>query len=105
MNYSKYYYKKDKEHNPNQKAVALSYQKGDIAPQVIAKGQGYVAEKMLEVGSENKVPIIQDQKLVEELTRVDLGENIPKELYQVVAQVLVFVSNMDKKEEYRTYGK
>lgn len=105
MNYSNYNYKKNKEHNPNQKAVALSYQKGDAAPQVTAKGQGYVAEKMLEVGSKNDVPIIQNKELVNELTKVDLGENIPPELYKVVAEILVFVSNMDKQEEYRRYGK
>lgn len=96
---------KNKEHNPNQKAVALSYTPGDVAPTVVGKGEGYLAEKIIEVGEESKVPIVQDRKLVEELTRIDLGENIPLQLYQVVAEVLVFVSNLDTIEEYKRYGK
>jgi flagellar biosynthesis protein len=95
----------NKKHNPNQKAVALSYNKGDVAPSVVAKGEGYLAEKIIEVAGESKVPIVQDKKLVEELTRIDLGENIPPELYQVVAEVLVFISNIDTLEEYKKYGK
>jgi flagellar biosynthesis protein len=92
-------------HNPKQKAVALSYTRGDVAPSVVGKGEGYLAEKIIEVGAEAKVPIVQDKKLVEELTRIDLGENIPPELYQVVAEVLVFISNIDTLEEYKKYGK
>lgn len=96
--------KKD-EHNPRQKAVALSYKKGDGAPSIVAKGEGYLAEKIMEVGKEENVPIVKDTKLVEELTKIDLGENIPPELYQVVAEILVFISDIDKQEEYRRYGK
>lgn len=92
------------EHNPKQKAVAISYNKNDIAPSVIGKGQGYMAEKIMNVAKEEDIPIIKDTKLVEELTKINLGENIPPELYQVVAELLVFISNMDSREEYRRYG-
>lgn len=95
----------EQKHNKNQKAVALSYKKGDAAPSVIAKGESFLAEKIIDVAKQNKVPIVKDKKLVEDLTKIDLGDNIPPELYQVVAEVLVFVSNLDKQEEYRRYGK
>jgi len=94
-----------KKYTPKQKAVALSYKKGDKAPVVVAKGEGFVAEKIMEVGKEDNVPIVKDTALVEELTKIDLGDNIPPELYQVVAEILVFISDIDKQEEYRRYGK
>lgn len=83
----------------NQKAVALSYNKDDISPRVVAKGQGYVAQKILENAQSSDVPVYENAELVNELTKIDLGANIPKELYQVVAEVLVFISDIDKKEE------
>ncbi len=93
------------EQKNKQKAVAISYKPGDVAPSVIAKGEGFVAEKIMNVGEEEHIPIIKDKKLVEELTKIDLGDNIPPELYQVVAEILIFISNMDKHEEYKRYGK
>jgi flagellar biosynthesis protein len=84
-----------------QKAVALKYSPEDAAPKVVAKGAGTVAEKIMEKGQEADVPIYQDAKLTEELTRLDLGEQIPPELYEVVAQVLIFISDLDKLETYR----
>ncbi len=92
------------ENRPNQKAVALKYGANDRAPKVVAKGEGYVAEKILENADKSEVPVYKDEKLVEELTRIDLGENIPPELYEVVAAVLVFIGDVDKLEEYRKYG-
>jgi len=80
-----------------QKAVALKYNPdSDIAPKVIAKGAGFVAEKILERAEDT--PIHQDAALVEDLTRLDLGDNIPPELYDVIAQVLVFISELDRQE-------
>ncbi len=83
------------------KAVAIKYEKGDRAPKVIAKGQGYVADRMLEKATEEVIPVYKDEKLVKELASVELGSNIPPELYEVVAQVLVFISDLDKLESYR----
>ena len=78
------------------KAIALSYNTSEEAPKVIATGQGYVAEKILDIAKEKKVPIHKDEKLVEQLSTLNLGENVPPELYEVVAQILVFVGDMDK---------
>jgi flagellar biosynthesis protein len=70
-------------------AVALRYD-GDGAPRVIAKGRGELAERIREVAREHDVPMHADRELVELLSRVDLGEEIPPELYLAVAQVLAF---------------
>lgn len=87
------------------RAVAIKYSSTDIAPKVIAKGQGFIADKIIEKANDGVIPIYKDEKLVDELSQVDIGSNIPPELYEVVAQVLVFISNLDKMEKYKTYGR
>ena len=77
------------------KAAAIHYD-GGAAPQVVAKGQGYVADKILSKAKEGDIPIYQNPELAEELTKLDLGDMIPPELYEVVAQILVFVSDLDR---------
>jgi len=81
-----------------QKAVALQYNPSDTAPRVVATGQGYVAEKILETAERESVPVHKDAVLVEELARVDLGANIPPNLYEIVAKILVFIEDIDKLE-------
>lgn len=73
---------------PN-RAVALAYD-GQGAPRVVAKGSGGVAERILEVARQHGVPLDHDPALVELLSRVDLGEQIPRPLFAAVAQVLAF---------------
>ncbi|MDR1533002.1 MAG: EscU/YscU/HrcU family type III secretion system export apparatus switch protein [Clostridiales bacterium] len=90
-----------KKFNPYQRAVALKYSPGDVAPSVVAKGTGYVAERILEKGEASDIPVYKDPELASELTRLEIGENIPPELYEVVAQVLIFISDLDRMEEYR----
>jgi flagellar biosynthesis protein len=82
--------------SPHQRAVALKYDPSQVAPEVTAKGSGFVAEKILEKGRSSHIPVYKDEKLAEELTRLDIGEHIPPELYEVVAQVLIFISDLDK---------
>ena len=77
-------------------AIALEYETGDIAPKVIASGKGYVAEKILEKATEYDIPVHKDEKLAKSLEQIEIGEYIPQELYQVVAEVLVYVEAMDK---------
>lgn len=78
------------------KAVALSYDLGDQAPKVIASGKEYLAEKILQVAEEEQIPIHKDEKLTDTLSQLDIGEYIPPELYEVVAEILVFVDDMDR---------
>lgn len=81
---------------PNQSAIALEYNEEDIAPRVIASGKGYLAEKIVETAKEYDIPVHQDAKLAKSLSNIEIGEYIPRELYQVVAEVLVYVDAMDK---------
>lgn len=80
-------------------AIALSYEKGDEAPKVVATGRGYMADKIVQRAQESNVPIHQDEKVADALSKVELGQYIPKELYEVVAEILVFVGDMDKIRE------
>ena len=86
--------------NPHrQKAVALRYDPDkDAAPTLLAKGAGVIAEKILQNAIDSDIAVHQDAALVEDLTRMDLGESIPPELYEVVAQILVFISDLDRQE-------
>ena len=79
-----------------QKAVALHYKPNQQAPKVVAKGAGLIADKIIERAEEAEVNVYQDAALVEELTRTDIGQQIPPELYEVVAQVLIFINELDK---------
>lgn len=77
-------------------AIALEYDPSEDAPKVVASGKGHVAERILEAAKEAKVPVHQDDKLADTLSRLEIGEMIPPELYEVVAEILVFVDAMDK---------
>jgi flagellar biosynthesis protein len=61
------------------------------APQVVAKGRGIVAEKLIAMAREHGIPIVEDRLLVEMLDKLNLDQQIPGELYQVVAEILVAV--------------
>lgn len=77
-------------------AIALEYDPDDEAPIVIASGKGALAERIIEKAKEADVPVHRDDKLADTLSRLDIGEMIPPELYEVVAEILVFVDAMDK---------
>lgn len=80
----------------NMTAVALQYNPEENAPKIIASGKGYLAEKIIEKAKEENVPIHEDEKLSASLATLSIGDMIPPELYEVVAEVLAFVDNMDK---------
>jgi flagellar biosynthesis protein len=77
-------------------AIALSYDPTEDAPKVIASGKGALAERIIEKAKEAEVPVHRDDKLADTLSRLDIGDMIPPELYEVVAEILVFVDGMDK---------
>ena len=78
------------ESKKSQLAVALHYDRTG-APRVVAKGKGTLGEKIIEVAKANNIPIEEDEVLAGALSNVELGEEIPAELYKAVAEVLVFV--------------
>ena len=74
------------------KAAALRYdRKREQAPRLMAKGQGRVAEKILQVAKENHIPIQKDPALVEVLAKLDILDQIPPECYLVVAEILAVI--------------
>lgn len=77
-------------------AVALAYEPGDQAPKILATGKGKVAERIIEKGKEENVPLYKDNKLADTLSKLEIGDTIPPELYEVVAEILVFVDDMDR---------
>jgi flagellar biosynthesis protein len=79
------------------KAVALKYSPGQSeAPIVVAKGQGAIADLILQKAKENGVAVQEDAALVEVLSKLDLDQQIPSELYQLVAEILSFVYQSDR---------
>ena len=73
-----------------QLAVALHYDRVG-APRVVAKGRGSIGEKIIEVAKANDIPIEENEVLAGALSNVELGDEIPAELYKAVAEVLIFV--------------
>ncbi len=82
--------------DPNKTAVALAYDPSDAAPRILASGKGAIAEKIIEEAKAHDVPFYKDNKLAETLSKLEIGDAIPPELYEVVAQILLFVDGMDK---------
>ncbi|AIQ59245.1 EscU/YscU/HrcU family type III secretion system export apparatus switch protein [Paenibacillus borealis] len=79
------------------KAVALKYIPGQSeAPVVVAKGQGSVADIILQKAKENGVAVQEDAALVEVLSKLDLDQQIPPQLYQLVAEILSYVYQSDR---------
>lgn len=76
-------------------AVALHYNKTG-APRVVAKGKGAIGAKIIEIAREHDVPIEQNEVLAGALSNVELGEEIPEDLYKAVAEVLVFVLRLSR---------
>ncbi len=80
------------------KAVAIRYDMdSEAAPKVIAKGSGYIAERIIEIAKENDVHIHEDPDLVGVLSQLELDTQIPPELYRALAEVLAFVYRLNKK--------
>ncbi len=77
----------------NTLAVALHYDKKG-APRVVAKGKGTIGDKIIEIAKENDIPIQENEVLAGALSRVELGDEIPEELYKGVAEVLIFVMRL-----------
>lgn len=87
----------DAKKKTTKQAAALTYSpEAGGAPVVSALGRGLVAEKILEKAREHGVPVMQDALLAQALNQLDVGEEIPREFYAIVAQILVAVGRMDR---------
>lgn len=76
-------------------AIALAYQEGEGAPKVVAKGNGMIAEQIIEKAKENKVFVHESKELVSLLMQVDLDDNIPPSLYQAIAEILAWLYQLE----------
>lgn len=92
---------KKKQRAAKQTAVALRYNESkDKAPKVTAKGKGSIAERIIALARENKIPIKADPDLVEVLSKIDINKEVPPSVYKVVAELLAFVYKVNS--NYKT---
>ncbi|MBE6054522.1 MAG: flagellar biogenesis protein [Clostridium sartagoforme] len=82
--------------NERRKAAALKYEENILAPIVTASGIGHIADKIIEKAEENNVPIVYNKELTDLLCNVDIGESIPTELYEAVAHIIAYVTDLDR---------
>ena len=80
---------------PVRRAVALRYGIDDAAPIVVASGMGCLAEKILDVARENDVPVYEDNSLSTILSRLNLGQEIPEDLYRAIVEIYIYFLNFD----------
>ncbi|MBN1283466.1 MAG: EscU/YscU/HrcU family type III secretion system export apparatus switch protein [Proteobacteria bacterium] len=86
--------------NPTELAVAVKYDDREmVAPQVMAKGQRLFAQSIREMAEEFGIPIVQNPPLAWTLIELDVGDEIPEELYAAVAEVLVYVYKLKQQQE------
>jgi flagellar biosynthesis protein len=87
-------------HTLHNAAVALKYRQAQQdAPQVVAKGRGAIAQKILEIARKNKITVLQDAELANLLMSVEPEEYIPQEAFSVVAEIYAFLIDLDKEYE------
>lgn len=67
-----------------------------VAPIITASGIGYIADKIIEKAEENAVPTVYNKELTDLLCNVDIGENIPTDLYEAVAHIIAYVTDLDR---------
>jgi flagellar biosynthetic protein FlhB len=86
--------------NPDHIAVALKYdQAGGSAPKVMARGERLWAEKILAAAEQYGVPVVRNVPLAQALNKLQVGDEIPEDLYQAVAEVLTFVYNLSQEQK------
>ncbi|MEF9951322.1 MAG: EscU/YscU/HrcU family type III secretion system export apparatus switch protein [Clostridium sp.] len=78
------------------KAAAIKYEKGLSAPIVTAMGFGEVAQKIIDVATDSNIPIVENTDIVDNLTPESIGDNIPNELYEIVAELLAYIYSIEK---------
>ncbi|TDO78329.1 flagellar biosynthesis protein [Halanaerobium saccharolyticum] len=87
---------KNKDNPKTKKTVALKYnQNTDQAPKIIASGRGSIAEQILKKAREENIPIKEDKDVVQVLAELNIGDEIPEELYTVIAEILSFFYDLE----------
>ncbi len=84
--------------NPTHIAVAIQYVKGELAPKVIAKGSGHIAQRIKEIAKENDIPLVEDKPLAQLINKtLEIGNMIPANLFKAVAEILAYVYKLKRK--------
>ena len=81
--------------SPSKRAVALQYGADDAAPVVVASGMGYLAEKIVDVAVDHGVPVYEDDSLATVRAQLNLGQEIPAELYQAIVEIYIYFLKFD----------
>ncbi len=79
------------------KAVALSYSSDVPAPFVTGRGSGRIAERILEIAADHDIPVVMDDILSNTLFLLDPGDYIPEEVYGIVAEIFIFIQEMQER--------
>lgn len=82
--------------NSGQQAIALAYETGDLAPKIVAKGRGLVADQIIARAREHGIFVHESKELVSLLMQVDLDDHIPPALYQVIAELLSWLYQLEE---------
>lgn len=88
--------KNRKQMNGPSAAVIRFNEQADNAPQIVAQGRGQLAAKIIELAKQHNVQMEEDSGLVQNLLDIDLGDNIPPQLYSVMAEILLMIEEMEK---------
>lgn len=84
--------------DPRREAIALAYRQTDVAPRVVAKGRGLIADQIIAKAREHGVYVHESPELVALLTQVDIDQHIPPQLYRAVAELLAWLYRLEKGE-------
>lgn len=84
----------------DKKAAALLYKKSMNVPKLVAVGSGKAAQRIKAIAKENNIPVIENSALAEELVKLDVNAQIPPDLYQAIARVLVYLYKIDEKIDF-----
>ncbi|MFH1429079.1 MAG: EscU/YscU/HrcU family type III secretion system export apparatus switch protein [Candidatus Margulisiibacteriota bacterium] len=93
----------DEDERSGKLAIAMNYdiERPDMAPLVTAAGKGKIAQEIIRIAEENKVPLYEDRSLANLLSKLELDTEVPPELYILVAEVLAFVYRLDRMSQKR----
>jgi len=87
----------------NKKAAALKYDmKSYNAPKMVARGEKFMAEKIIDIAKKNNIPIKEDKDMIEILSKLEINQEIPPELYKAVAEIFRFIYNISREENDAT---
>jgi flagellar biosynthesis protein len=93
---SRFYNQKNRKNINGPSAAVIRFNEQDSSPAVIAQGRGQVAAKIIEMAKEHSIHIEDDASLVQNLLDIDLGDNIPPQLYSVMAEILLLIEEMER---------